>query len=214
MTDFTIHIGTRIWSSWSMRPWLALRKTGASFGEVVTPLRTAETVSTIAAFSPSGLVPVLVDNRLPAPLAVWDSLAICEYLAEAFPAAGLWPADPAARAIARSVSAEMHSGFRPMRMAMPMVLFAELPGEGLDQPGVADNIARIDAIFQNCRARFGGAGPFLFGQFTIADAMFAPVISRFRTYQPGVSRVTRDYMSAVAVDVDFRAWEIAAQKEM
>lgn len=214
MADFTLHLGTRIWSSWSLRPWMALRKTGASFDEVVLPLRRAETKAAIAAVSPSGMVPLLTDHRGAQPVVVWDSLAICEYLAEAFPEAALWPVDRAARALARSVSAEMHSGFRPMRMAMPMDLFAERPGEGLAEEGVAADIARIDAIFEGCRTAYGAAGPYLFGTFSIADAMFAPVASRFRTYRPTLSATARAYVETLLADPDFRAWEDAARKEL
>lgn len=212
MSDFTIHIGTRIWSSWSLRPWMALVKTGASFDEVVTPLRTPETRGAIAGFSPSGLVPVLVDNRGATGVTVWDSLAICEYLAESFP--GLWPQEAAQRAVARSVSAEMHSGFRPMRIAMSMDLFAERPGEGLDGEGVAADIQRIDAIFSDCRARFGAGGPYLFGRFSIADAMYAPVASRFRTYRPALSAAAADYVATLLADPAFKLWEERALKEM
>ncbi len=211
MADFTLHIGTRIWSSWSLRPFMALAATGADLETVVTPLRTAASKAEIAAFSPSGLVPLLVDHRGAKPVSVWDSLAICEYLAESYPS--LWPRDPAARAVARSVSAEMHSGFRPMRMAMPMDLFAERPGEGLDADGVADDIRRIDSIFADCRGRFGSGGPYLFGAFSIADAMFAPVASRFRTYRPTLSAPAAAYVATLLADAGFKAWETAALKE-
>jgi glutathione S-transferase len=215
MTDFTIVLGTRIWSSWSMRPWLALRKTGASFDEIVVALRQPDTKERIAEVSPSGMVPLLIDRRGATPVKVWDSLAICEYLAESFPDARLWPADPAARAIARSVSAEMHSGFRPLRMTLPMDLFAQLPGAGLDAEGVAADIARIDRLFSDCRTAYGTEeGPYLFGHFTIADAMFAPVVSRFRTYAPELTPVASSYVAAVLADPDFQAWEQAAGREL
>lgn len=212
MADFTLHVGTRIWSSWSLRPFMALAATGASFEAVVTALRAPGTRAAIGGFSPSGLVPVLVDHRDGRDVTVWDSLAICEYLAESWPR--LWPADAAARAVARSVSAEMHSGFRPMRMAMPMDLFAERPGEGLDADGVEADIRRIDAIFSDCRNRFGAGGPYLFGTFTIADAMYAPVASRFRTYRPELSAPAADYVATLLADPGFTAWEAAALKEM
>jgi glutathione S-transferase len=212
MADFTLHVGTRIWSSWSLRPFMALAATGAAFETAVTPLRTDGTKAEIGSFSPSGLVPVLVDHRDGRDVTVWDSLAICEYLAESWPS--LWPADPVARAVARSVSAEMHSGFRPMRLAMPMDLFAERPGEGLDAEGVAADIRRIDAIFSDCRSRFGAGGPYLFGTFSIADAMYAPVASRFRTYRPELSQTAADYVATLLADPGFKAWEAAALKEM
>lgn len=214
MADFTIVVGTRIWSTWSMRPWLALRRTGASFDEEVVRLRWDGVTAAISVFSPSGLVPALIDRRSSEPLTVWDSLAICEYLAESFPAARLWPEDRTARAVARAVSAEMHSGFSRMRRNLPMDLFAEKPGEGLAEEGVAADIARIDAIFRDCRARFGAGGPYLFGEFTIADAMFAPVASRFRTYRPVVSSVAAEYVETLLNDPGFKAWEEAARAEM
>ncbi|MBN9435336.1 MAG: glutathione S-transferase [Bosea sp.] len=212
MADFTLHVGTRIWSSWSLRPFMALAAAGASFDTVVTALRAPGTRAAIGGFSPSGLVPVLVDHRDGRDVTVWDSLAISEYLAESWPS--LWPADPVARAVARSVSAEMHAGFRPMRMAMPMDLFSERPGEGLDAEGVAADIRRIDAIFSDCRSRFGAGGPYLFGTFSIADAMYAPVASRFRTYRPELSQTAAAYVATLLADPGFKAWEAAALKEM
>jgi glutathione S-transferase len=214
MPDFTIFVGTRIWSSWSMRPWLALHKTGASFEDRRIALREPHTKAQVQAVSPSGFVPLLVDYRFAEPRKVWDSLAICEYLAESFPDAKLWPDDPAARAIARSVSAEMHSGFRPLRMSLPMDLFASAPGQGLGDDGVAEDVARIDRIFKDCRNGYGAAGPYLFGTFTIADAMFAPVASRFRTYQPELSAIARDYVATMLGDPSFLAWEQAARREL
>ncbi len=211
MADFTLHIGTRIWSSWSMRPFMALVAAGADFETVLTPLRSPSTKAALNAISPSGLVPVLVDHRGADAVTVWDSLAICEYLAESYPL--LWPRDKPARAVARSVSSEMHSSFRPMRMAMPMDLFAERAGEGLDAEGVAADIRRIDAIFSDCRERFGASGPYLFGAFSIADAMFAPVASRFRTYRPSLSATAASYVASLIADPGFKAWEAAALKE-
>lgn len=214
MPDFTIVIGTRHWSSWSMRPWLALRHSGASFDEVVLQHRTAAGKAEAVSLGPTGLVPLLIDRREETPVKIWDSLAICEYLAEAYPQAGLWPTDRVARATARSVSAEMHSGFRPLRMALGMDLFAHLPGVGLDEPGVAADIARIDTIFRDCRTAFGADGPYLFGHFTIADAMFAPVVSRFRTYEPALSDLAGEYVATMLVDAGFTAWEDAARREL
>ncbi|MCX5495197.1 glutathione S-transferase family protein [Kaistia dalseonensis] len=214
MTDFTIVLGTRIWSTWSMRPWLALRRTGASFEEVVIELRRPDTRENVLAVSPSGFVPLLIDRRSDTPIKVWDSLAIAEYLAESFPEAGLWPSDPAARAVARSVSAEMHSGFRPMRMAMPMDLFAHLPGQGIDSEDVAADIRRIDQIFCDCRTAYGQSGPYLFGHFTIADAMFAPVVSRFRTYEPALTGIAARYVETMLADDGFIAWEEAARRAL
>lgn len=214
MADFTLYVGTRIWSTWSMRPWMALHRTGASFDDIVVALRQPDTAEQITRFSASGFVPYLIDRRGPQPIEIWDSLAICEYLAEIFPQAGLWPEDRAARAVARSISAEMHSGFRPIRMNLPMDLFALLPGEGLDAEGVAKDVARIDQIFCETRQRFGAGGAYLFGRFGIADAMFAPVASRFRTYQPELSPVARDYVATMLEDPSFKAWETAARREL
>ena len=214
MADFTIVVGTRIWSTWSMRPWIVLKHAGADFDEVLVRLRWDGTTAEISKLSPSGLVPALVDHRFRAPLTIWDSLAICEYLAECFPERQLWPADREARAVARSVSAEMHSGFGRMRRHMPMDLFATKAGEGLGEEGVAADIARVQAIFEHCRANFGAGGPYLFGTFSIADAMFAPVASRFRTYAPPLSPVAADYVGTLLADPAFRAWEAAARAEL
>ncbi|BCP54662.1 glutathione S-transferase [Kaistia sp. 32K] len=214
MPHFTIVIGTRHWSSWSMRPWLALRHTGAPFDEVVLPHRTPAGKAEAVALGPTGLVPLLIDRRGDEPVKVWDSLAICEYLAESYPEAGLWPADRVARATARSISAEMHSGFRPLRIALGMDLFEHLPGVGLDEPGVGADIARIDTIFRDCRTAYGLDGPYLFGHFTIADAMYAPVISRIRTYEPKMSDIAGEYVATMLADPGFRAWEDAARREL
>lgn len=214
MPDFTIVIGSRHWSSWSMRPWLALRHTGASFDEVVLQHRTQAGKAEAAALGPTGLVPLLIDRRSQLPVKIWDSLAISEYLAECYPEAGLWPADRVARATARSISAEMHSGFRPLRMALGMDLFAHMPGVGLDEPGVAADIGRIDAIFRDCRTAYGLDGPYLFGHFSIADAMYAPVVSRFRTYEPALSELAAEYVVTMLADDGFKAWEDAARREL
>jgi glutathione S-transferase len=214
VADFTIVLGTRIWSTWSMRPWLVLRRTGASFDERLLRLRSEGTAASIREFSPSGFVPCLIDHRQAEPLTVWDSLAICEYLAESFPGARLWPDDAAARAVARSVSAEMHSGFQRLRKFMPMDLFADKPGEGLAEEGVAADVERIDTIWRQCRSRFGRGGPYLFGDFSIADAMFAPVASRFRTYRPPISAAAMQYVETLTHDDGFRAWEAAARAEL
>jgi glutathione S-transferase len=193
---------------------MVLHRTGATFDETVIRLRSDGTTAAISEFSPSRLVPALIDRRGSEPLTVWDSLAICEYLAECYPEKQLWPQDPSARAIARSVSAEMHSGFHRMRKFLPMDLFAEKPGEGLGEEGVAADVARIEVIFEACRSRFGADGPYLFGSFTIADAMFAPVASRFRTYAPPLSTVSAEYVATLTKDPGFLAWEAAARAEL
>ncbi len=176
-TAYTLIVGSKELSSWSLRPWLLMKKAGLPFQEVVIQLDKPDTKALIAKWTPSGKVPVLKDGALP----VWDSLAIAEYLNEAHPEAKLWPADPAARAHARAISAEMHSMFRELRYRLPMK-FSTL---GL-KPDMNDDcrrdIARVVDIWCDARKRFGGGGPFLFGAFTIADAMFAPVASRFTSY--------------------------------
>lgn len=177
-----IVLGNKNFSSWSLRPWLVLAQADIPHEEVVIPLDQPTTAAAIARYSPAGRVPVLVDGDL----TVWDSLAICEYLAERFPEKRLWPADRAARAVARSVSAEMHSGFTELRTHCPMKFKEAFPPRPLAREVQAD-VDRIVAIWEDCRRRFGAGGPFLFGAFSIADAMFAPVVSRFQTYgvKPG-----------------------------
>lgn len=169
-------IGTKTWSTWSMRPWLVLKAAGQPFTETLTPLRQDEvTKAAIAAHSPSGQVPALkVDG-----LVIWDSLAICEYLAERFPEARLWPADPAARALARAAAAEMHSGFQSLRGECPMALDVEPHHADLSE-ATAANIRRIVRLWNDLLDRFGG--PFLCGEWSIADAFYTPVATRFRTY--------------------------------
>ncbi|MBY6265670.1 glutathione S-transferase family protein [Azospirillum sp. 412522] len=210
MSDLTLVIGNKAYSSWSLRPWLALRQAGLAFAETVIPLRQPDTAARIAEQSPSGRVPTLLHDGL----VLWDSLAICEYVAELAPAAGLWPSDRVARAVARSVSAEMHSGFVPLRTSMPMNLKQDRKGQGMTAATAAD-IARIEALWADARARFGSpaGGPFLFGAFTIADAMFAPVVTRLETYGVAVSPGSRAYMDAVLALPAMRDWVAAAKAE-
>ncbi|MSP48016.1 MAG: glutathione S-transferase family protein [Alphaproteobacteria bacterium] len=204
----TLVVGNKNYSSWSMRPWLALKKTGIAFEEIVIPLDRPETRAEIFKHSPSGFVPTLKDDEL----TVWESLAICEYLAERFPDARLWPQDPSARAIARSVSAEMHAGFSALRTNMPMNVRGNLPGKGR-APGVQEDVNRISAIWRDCRARFGTSGPYLFGGFSIADAMFAPVVSRFVTYQVELDADTKAYVNTMWADPAMAAWIEGARRE-
>jgi glutathione S-transferase len=208
MADITIYLGNRNYSSWSLRPWLALKQTGAAFDEEVIPLSEPTTRSTVLRFSPSGRVPALKHNEL----TVWDSLAICEYLAETFPAAKLWPEDKAARAVARAVSAEMHSGFAALRDHLPMNMRSSFPNRGVT-PEVQADINRITAIWRDCRKRFGADGPFLFGGFTIADAMYAPVVSRFRTYKVELEEEAQAYTDAVWALPALQEWLTAAKNE-
>ncbi len=188
----TLVIANRNYSSWSLRPWLALTAAGVEFDEVLVQLGTPETEAAIRRWSPSGRVPAYRDGEI----VVWDSLAICEHVAETHPGANLWPVDPVARAIARSVTAEMHSGFSSLRQNMTMNIRASYPGRGRGE-GVDVDIARITAIWNDCRTRFGAGGNLLFGRFTIADAFFAPVVSRFRTYGVELSGPSADYAEAV-----------------
>ncbi len=195
-------IGNKNYSSWSMRPWLALRAGDIAFEEVFIPLYTGEAdKSRILAFTPSGKVPALVDGDV----TIWDLLAIIEYAAERFPQARLWPEDRAARAHARSISAEMHSGFMALRNECGMNLHRPVGAIALSADARA-NIARIQQIWIECRERYGKSGPFLFGSFGGADAMFAPVVHRFRTYAIEVAPVARDYMAAMMALPAFQAW--------
>ena len=206
--SLTLVIGNKNYSSWSLRPWIALQQAGIAFKEVVIPLDQSDTKAKIAAWSPAGRVPVLIHNDLH----IWDSLAILEYLAETFPDKGLWPRDARARARARSISAEMHSGFGALRSAMPMNCRASLPGLGVNADSTRD-IARIIDIWTSCRAEFGAGGNFLFGAFSIADAFFAPVTSRFVTYAVKLPPVAASYVNAVQTLPAMQAWIAAARAE-
>ena len=208
MARFTIVIGNKNYSSWSLRGWIALRHCTDDFDEVPILLRKPTTRAQILAHSPAGKVPTLIDGDR----VIWDSLAICEYLAEIFPDAGLWPEDGAARAHARCVSAEMHAGFVNLRNHMPMNCRASLPGRGATQAALTD-IARIEALWDDCRARFGGGGDFLFGQFTAADAMYAPVASRLATYQPALGPTALAYVEAIHGLPAMADWIAAARAE-
>lgn len=208
MKELTLVVASKNYSSWSLRPYLALAHTGQPFREVVVPLGQADTAAHIAKYSPSGRVPALLHGEL----AIWDSLAICEYLAEQFPQAKLWPQDTAARALARSVTAEMHSGFANLRNHMPMNLHARKPGEGR-APGVAEDISRITSLWKEYRSRFGQGGPFLFGAFSIADAFYAPVVTRFVTYDVELDAVGAAYRDAVLALPAMKAWTEAARNE-
>lgn len=179
----TLYIGSKSFSSWSLRPWLALKQSGVVFEEIEIALRQPATKASINKVSPSGKVPCLVHDGLQ----IWDSLAICEYLAETKPEASLWPSDRAARAFGRAISAEMHSGFTKLRQSLPMDFAKTLPAPEIG-PELEADIARVVSIWQQARAAYGQGGPFLLGRFSIADAMFAPVCSRFTTYKIDLSR--------------------------
>ena len=209
MADLTIYLGNKNYASWSLRAWLALKRTTVAFDEVVIPLYQPTSRETILKYSPSGRVPALKHGEL----TVWDSLAICEYLAESFPTFDLWPKEPAARALARAVSAEMHAGFQALRQHLPMNVRSSFPGRGVT-PEVQADINRIMSIWRDCRTRFGdGKGDFLFGNFTIADAMFAPVVSRFRTYKIELEREAEAYCDTITALPAMQEWIAAAKNE-
>lgn len=202
-----IVIGNKKYSSWSLRPWVALKHTGAPFEEEVIGLDQPDTDGNIRRFSPSGKVPALLDGKL----TVWDSLAICEYLNEKFPAAKLWPEDPAQRALARSVSAEMHSGFQSLRNECGMKILEQFPAKELS-PATRADVDRIVSLWSDCLAKSGG--PFLFGaRPCIADAMYAPVVSRLRTYAIAVSGAPRAYCETMWRWEPLQAWVEGARSE-
>jgi glutathione S-transferase len=205
----TLVIGNKNYSSWSMRPWIALRATNVAFDELVIPLYTGDAdKQRILGFTRSGKVPVLVDGNV----TIWDSLAIIEYAAERFPKARLWPDDYAARAHARSISAEMHSGFAALRDECGMNLHRPVGAKPLSDAALAD-IARIQQIWSDCRQRYGRTGPYLFGSFSGADAMFAPVVHRFRTYAVETAPDVGFYMQVMMALPAFQEWTNAALAE-
>jgi glutathione S-transferase len=206
----TMHliIGNKNYSSWSFRPWLAMKVAGLAFEETVISLDAPDFKARVTVPGGSGRVPVLIDGDV----RVWESLAILEYLAEKFPAAGLWPQNAAARARARAIASEMHAGFLPLRRHLPMNVARPVTKRMLDD-GAAANAGRIDAIWSECRATFGVDGPFLFGAFGAADAMYAPVVWRFHTYAVEVGTAARDYMRAMMALPAWAEWREAARRE-
>jgi glutathione S-transferase len=204
----TLIIGNKNYSSWSLRPWIAMKVSGIAFEEKLIPLYEPGSREQILTFSPAGKVPVLID----ADNHVWESLAILEYLAEKFPGAQLWPAAATARSHARAVASEMHAGFPALRRHCTMNMW--LPPKPRPQPDeVKAEVARIEALWSDCRARFGAQGPFLFGVFGAADAMYAPVVARFQSYGLRVSAETHAYMDAVMGLPAWQQWREAAFKE-
>ena len=212
-----LYIGNKNYSSWSMRPWVLMTQAGIAFEEILVPFGTevdgvdANFKRVIGAINPTGTVPVLVDGEL----VVWDTLAICEYLAERFPELALWPQDVAQRARARSVVAEMHAGFGALRSRCGMNIEAHLPEQGQlamrDSPGVRANLARIVAMWSELLAAHGG--PMLFGPFSIADAYYAPIVMRIRTFDLPVPPVIADYMARLQALPGVKAWVDAALAE-
>ena len=201
----TLVIGNKAYSSWSLRPWLALRHVGAEFTEIVVPLRQPDTKSVLLSHAPSGKAPSLRHGDL----VIWDSLAICEYVNELFPGAGLWPTDAAARAVARAVSAEMHAGFADLRKSLFMDVRNRYHRPDRVAAAQAD-IDRVLALWTDCRARFGVGGPFLFGPFSIADAMFAPVATRLRTWNVALDTGGATYVEAIYSLPALQEWVAAA----
>jgi glutathione S-transferase len=201
-------IGNKNYSSWSLRPYMALRQTGIEFEEQRISFNDPQWKSVIRTRLVPGKVPVLVDGDV----TVWDSLAILEYLAEKFPDRGLWPSDITARAIARSACAEMHSSYTALRRNLPMNVTASFPGLGWNM-AVQDDIDRICALWGECRARFGNGGPFLFGRFCNADAMFAPVVLRFASHAVKLPSDASEYCDAVRATEAMRTWVVDAANE-
>jgi glutathione S-transferase len=204
----TLVIANKAYSSWSFRPWILMRHFGIPFSETIIPMAREETRADMLRHAPTGKCPSLQDGSV----TVWDSLAIIEYLAESFPDLAIWPRERAARAQARSLAAEMHSGFAAMRSHLPMNMRRKPAALDLARDVVAD-IARIEAAFADARRAFGASSDFLFGDFSAADAMFAPVVSRFHSYAVAVSPTTRAYMDAIEGLPAYQAWLADARAE-
>jgi glutathione S-transferase len=203
-------IGNKNYSSWSMRPWIAMKVANIPFEETVISLDAPNFKHVVGPVSGTGKVPVLIDGDI----LVWESLAILEYLAEKFPDVRLWPADRAARAFARAISNEMHAGFLPLRRLMPMNMWRPVMRRELT-PEAAENVKRIEAMWAECRALYGQktGEPFLFGRFGAADAMYAPVVARLHTYDVDVGGTTRAYIDAVMALPGWQEWYAASLKE-
>ncbi len=201
-------IANKLYSSWSMRPWLVLRAFQIPFEEIIVPLRRADSRERVLEFSPSGKVPALIDEGH----VIWDSLAIIEYVADCNPELAIWPKDRVARAHARSISNEMHSGFQALRQGCPMDAGTRYKTPEITEPLQA-NIDRIEAIWAEAQANFGGAGPFLYGAFSAADAMYAPIAFRLDGYGIPVSPASRRYIETIFAHPDVAAWRAAALKE-
>ena len=210
MARYQLVIGNKNYSSWSMRPWMAMQYFGLDFEETVIQLDQPSTARRIGRHSRAARVPVLHDGKI----TVWESLAILEYLAETNPGIAMWPRNRAARAMARAAANEMHGGFTALRNALPMNLRRARRALRVPiSPDVKANIARIEQLWRDCRKGYGKGGPFLFGRFSIADAMYAPVATRFDTYAIGVGRETRAYVDAVLSTKAFAAWQQSARLE-
>jgi len=207
MAKTTLYLGNKNYSSWSLRGWLAARMSGIEFDEVVIPLGDPETSETIRKYSPSGRVPALHRDGL----VIWDSLAIGEYLAGVV-RRQLWPGDAEARAVARAVTAEMHAGFPALRQELPMNVRRRYEDHKISAEAQAD-VNRITAIWRDCRGRFGKGGPFLFGRLSLADAAYAPVATRFRTYGVALDDSAQEYAAALLDLEDMKSWSQDARNE-
>jgi glutathione S-transferase len=201
-------LGNKNYSSWSLRPWIAMRNAGLEFTDEVIPLYETGSAEKVLKYSPTGKVPVLIDGDM----VIWESLAILDHLADRFPKIQMWPSDPAARAHARAVAAEMHAGFAPLRRHCPMNMRRVMKKRELTAEVAAD-VRRIEQIWTECRGRFGAGGPFLFGAFGAADAMYAPVVSRFHSYAIGVGAAAEEYMAAVMALPAFKEWRATGVAE-
>ena len=210
---YKLVIGTKNWSSWSLRAWLALKVSGIPFKEVLVPLRRPESASVIRKYSPSGRIPVLIIQDGRTESVVFDSLAICETISERHPESGLWPDSANARSLARSYSAEMHSGFLSFRETLSMDFARKLPAPVIDEE-VKGQIRRIQNAWESALTQFSSDGGFLFGRFSIADCMYAPVVSRFLTYGIPMSNVVTDYAFRVMDMPAMKEWKIGAQQEI
>lgn len=206
--SLTLVIANKCYSSWSFRPWILMRHLGIPFEEVVVPLAEPSTKDALLRHTPSGKVPCLHDGDL----TLWDSLAIIEYVAEAFPDRAVWPKERRARAIARALAAEMHSGFPDLRGLLPMNMRRKVRKRELTA-GAAADVARLEQAFGQARADFGAGGDFLFGDFSAVDAMFAPVVNRFHVYDVPVTPATRAYMDRMMALPAWRDWSAEAALE-
>ncbi len=210
--SLTLIIANKNYSSWSLRPWLAMTELSIPFFERQLKFESRDWEQLIGTLSPTGLVPVLWEGDPGTGFAVFDSLAILERLHELYPNAGVWPSDSEARAAARCLTADFHAGYHALRAAMPMNIRSCHPGKGMNSE-VADEIGRLAAHWRKARRQFGGGDAFLFGGFSAADAFFAPVASRFRTYGVTLDRESRDYQRALLDLPGMQAWSAAALEE-
>ena len=208
MAELKLIIGNKNYSSWSLRPWIFMKHKGLRFEEERVPLFEADTDERLAPYFSDFKVPVLLDGEL----LVWDSLAILEYLADRFPEVGGWPADRSARAVARSVSAEMHSSFNALRSEMPMNCRRTFSGINFSEAALKD-VARVEVLWLHCQKTYGQAGPWLFGDYSVADAMFAPVVIRFAGYGIQLSGLLQGYLDTVLTDQHLQQWIAAGKAE-